>query len=146
MFLTSPLIDQAIALIDLPLPGIDTLHRGGADFVLRTGLLGSEDMKNALLPALILIALVGCSSRDNYRLDAFKRLDNGTITFDLTRREQHIKAVCNASESECSDLALRAGNSIDCYVHASAPSPDAYGVKVDPYVGSGLVCHVRRQI
>jgi hypothetical protein len=99
-------------------------------------------MKNALLPALILIALVGCSSRDNYRLDAFKRLDNGTITFDLTRQEQHIKAVCNASESECSDLALRAGNPIDCYVHTSASSPDVYSVKVDPYVGSGLVCHV----
>lgn len=99
-------------------------------------------MKNALLPAVILITLVGCSSRDTYRLDGFKRLDNGTITFDLTSQEQHIKAVCNSSESECSDLALRAGNSIDCYVHASAPSSDAYGVKVDPYVGSGLVCHV----
>jgi hypothetical protein len=33
---------ESMALIDLSLPGIDTLHRGGADFVLRTGILGSD--------------------------------------------------------------------------------------------------------
>jgi hypothetical protein len=100
-------------------------------------------MKNTLPLALILITLVGCSSRNEYRLDGFRAARQWHDHLDLIKREQRIRATCNLLESECAE-ALRAGNSADCYIHASdALPPDEYSARVDPYVGSGLVCHVR---
>lgn len=107
-------------------------------------------MKNALLPALILITLVGCSSSNNYQLAGFKRQDDGTIAFDLRKGDQRIRAICSTNQSECANLALKAGNSVDCYMHASGdfvpdatftPDPSAGAVKIDAYGESGLVCH-----
>src|ERR1039457_2228909 len=101
-------------------------------------------MKNALLPALILITLVGCSSPNDYRLAGFKRQDDGTIVFDLRKEDQRIRAACSPTQSECANLALKVGNFIDCYMHAtSGPAPDAYDVRIDAYTESGLVCHAR---
>lgn len=103
-----------------------------------------------LLPALILITLSGCSSPNNYRLAGFKKQDDGTIAFDLRRGDQRIRAICNASQSNCSNLALKAGNYLDCYMHARGwdfipdadfPHEPAYGVKIDPYAEGGMVCH-----
>ena len=100
--------------------------------------------------AVLFITLVGCSRPNNYRLAGFKRQDDSTIAFDLHKGGQWIKATCSASQSECSNLALKTGNYLDCYMHARGwdfipdadfPHDPAYGGKIDAYVEGGLVCH-----
>jgi len=87
---------------------------------------------------------VGCSDRNSYRIAGFERQDGNRITFDLRNGNQRIKATCNASQSECSNLALRAGSSVDCYRHPKTTDSisGSYDVKIDFYeTESGIVCH-----
>jgi hypothetical protein len=105
-------------------------------------------MLKALRFSILILAVagsVGCS-RNGYRLAGFKRPDGSDISFDLRRGGQRIEAACRADLPECSNLMLKAGNSVDCYMHSGESGvPYSYGVKTDAYAneGAGLVCHNR---
>jgi hypothetical protein len=101
-----------------------------------------------LLPAVALLAMMGCLSRAKYQLTGFKRQADGTILLDLRQGDQRIKASCTATQAECSNLALKSGASVDCYMHASPDEVEQYRApernkKIDPYTTSGLVCHAQ---
>jgi hypothetical protein len=103
--------------------------------------------------AVALVALVGCSNYGGYRLAGLKRQpanaaadlgDEGKIIFDLRKAGQRIEATCSASSPECSNLTLKAGSPVDCYVHPRGGAvPYSYGVRMDAHANdaAGLVCH-----
>src|SRR4029077_368016 len=95
-----------------------------------------------------LMLFLACSGNDSYRLIGFKRQDDGVIAFDLQKGEQRIRATCTASQVQCTNLTLRAGSSVPCYMHPETDKWEKYkisgpyDVRVDAYSEAGLVCHV----
>lgn len=95
------------------------------------------------LLAIELTVLFGCSGRNGYQLAGFKRQEDGTIAFDIRKGSQRMKAACKASgnqEDECSQLTLKVGNSVDCYIHAGSKQ-NPFETKTDAYSETGVVCH-----
>lgn len=95
-----------------------------------------------------MLVLAACSRNDAYYLVRATHEGSDDIVLDFHKHNQRIKASCLAKDTNCSNLLLRSGNTVECYLHIAAEKNNVfdensyYGVKFDAFPDySGMVCH-----
>jgi hypothetical protein len=112
----------------------------------------TKSMKRVIIPAIVLLAvgagylIILWTYSGGYKFIS-SREDGDEIIFTIKTGNRQIKASCISARNVCRDLALRTGQSIDCYLNPTeaSRSPESYYDQPHPnYSTAGLVCHVNK--